>query len=828
MQKATARSTADRRCTIGARPPRPRPVAFAALIVAATGLLLAAPPAAQAAGGASFLVDAPDLAARVADTTVPFIENRGQVDPAVAFYARTFAGTVFVTHAGEVVYALPAAQEPDADAPLAPRERGSVCFASLDRGRENGPEPVLALRETLVGARPQPVRGLRPSDTVVNVFKGNDPKRWQSGLRVFEAVDLGEVWPGVRLELVARGKNVEKRFTVAPGASPDVIRIRVDGGAPGLRREPNGQLTVPSALGPVAFTRPVAFQKTDGRPVAVAYTSRGDVYGFRVGPYDGSQPLVIDPLLASTLIGGSESDVAYRVAVAADGDIFIAGGSGSLDFPTTPGAFQEANPSAADGFVTRFRPDLRTLRASTFLGGDNLDAICGLGFDPAGNIVVAGRTSSTDFPTTPGAYDETSQRWDAFVSVLSPDLRRLLASTAVLASPAVIIIEDLAVDTDGSIVVSGTCSGGMEECPITPGAYETTPSGIYDAVVARFSNDLTTLIAGTLLVTGNDLESAHRIALDPDGNVVVVGEWFYQGRDAVPRLQSPQAGGRDGLGCVAKLDPDLTTVLGGRYLGDGEIRGLSIDADGNVWIAGRTWSWPITAGAYQPRCNNWYCGFVTKLGPDMETVLASTFLGGQSLADDVAVAQVVPDGAGGVFAVGHTEERQFPTTPGAWWSTPASYYSGFVSRLDADLSDLRASTFLGGGSSDSPRDVVLDVEGSVVVMGATTSWNYPTTPGAFDRVLPFESSKIFVSVFTPDLAADPQPCVHGGDLDFDGQTLMDDVQAAFYAVLGVYSPLPWEYCQADCNGDDRLTAGDTQAAFAKFLGLGSCAGDEAP
>ncbi len=803
-----------------------RPVGTAIPMVA-TALLVCVlcPPAARAAGGTSFLVDALDVASRVADTTVPFIENRGQVHPAVAFYARTFAGTVFVTHAGEIVYALSAAQEPDA--PLLPRERSTVCFHTGSRGQDSAPEPVLALRETLVGANPQPIRGLRPSDTVVNVFKGNDPKRWQAGLRVFEAVDLGEVWPGVRLELVARGRNVEKRFTVAPGASPDVIRIQIEGGASSLRRERDGRLTVPSELGPVAFTRPVAFQKRDGRSVAVAYASRGDVYGFRVGPYDRSQPLVIDPLLASTLIGGSAGDTAYRVVAAAAGGIFIAGGSGSIDFPTTPGAFQEANPSRADGFVARFTPDLRRLRSSTFLGGDNLDAICGLGLDPAGNAVVAGRTDSTDFPTTPGAYDETSQRWDSFVSVLSPDLRRLVASTCVRREFGAMLIEDLAVDPDGSVVVAGTCSSLGAECPTTPGAYGTTPDGIYDAIVTRFSADLTTLIAGTLLATGNDFESAHRVALDPDGNVVVVGEWFYQDRDAVPRLQSPQADGRDGLGCVAKLDPDLTTVLGGRYLGDGEIRGLSIDADGAVWIAGRTWSWPITAGAFQPRCNNWYCGFVTKLAPDMETVLASTFLGGQSLADDVAVSQVVPDRAGGVFAVGYTGEEVFPTTPGAWSSTLASYNSGFVIRLDSGLSSLMASTLLGGRSSDLPLDAVVTADGTPVVTGVTVSRNYPTTPGAFDRVLE-DGGKIFVSVFTPDLAADPQPCVHGGDLDFDGQTLMDDVQAAFYAVLGIYSPLPWEYCQADCNGDDRLTAGDTQAAFAKYLGLGGCADDAAP
>ncbi len=799
-------------------------------------------PAARAAGGASFLVDALDVAARVADTTVPFIENRGQIDPAVAFYARTFAGTVFVTHAGEIIYALPA-RGLEAETDRFGHEAYDLTNAPGPPHRlasSDGAGWMLALRETLVDATPGPIRGLRPSDTVVNVFKGNDPARWQSRLPVFEAVDLGEVWPGVRLELVARAGNVEKRFTVAPGASPDVIRIRVEGGAPSLRRERNGQLTVPSDLGPVVFTRPVAFLKADGRPVTVAYAVRGDVYGFRVGPYDRSQPLVIDPLLASTYFGGASFDRGRRVAVDSEANVWLAGGTTSPDFPRTPGAYQVGfgGPEpCGQAFISKFSPDLRNLRASTFLGGTSGQEALGLALDGQGRPIVAGATSSPDFPTTTWPCSEPDGlRSRGFISRLSADLSTLEASGCVHAPTYSLGFHDVAVGADGSVAVATTnFDPGL---PTTPDAFMPDfGSGLYCSVyVARYDRELTTLLAATWLGT-SDIDLADRVGVDPAGNIVVAGEtanWHeWPGTVRLPRGLAP---GR-GYPCyTVKLDANLTTLLGSTVLGYGPIHGLDVDTNGDVWLAGETYlGWPTTPGAFQTTCPAGVCGFVSRLANDGLALLASTLIGSRPVEEfggawGTAVARAP---RGGVFTVGYTHGIGFPTTPGSYQPEYAGGYSAphdmFVAHFDPDLRTLRAATLVGGRSDDYANDVAVTSDADVVILGSTgrSTVPFPTTPGAFDRNLG-PTGALTVSIFTPDLLADPQPCLHGGDLDFDGATTMDDVQAAFYAVLGIYSPLPWEYCQADCNGDDRLTAGDTQAAFAKFLGLGACAGDEGP
>src|SRR5207249_4093174 len=111
-------------------------------------------------------------------------------------------------------------------------------------------------------------------------------------------------------------KNVEKLFTVEPGSDPSLIRIRVDGGR-SLRVNAEGALLVRSGLGEVKFTPPLAFQERRGvrQSVLVTYRLRGREYGFRLGDHDPGLPVLIDPLLQSTYLGGSARDSANALAI---------------------------------------------------------------------------------------------------------------------------------------------------------------------------------------------------------------------------------------------------------------------------------------------------------------------------------------------------------------------------------------------------------------------------------------------------------------------------------------------------------------------------------
>src|SRR5262249_15221680 len=161
------------------------------------------------------------------------------------------------------------------------------------------------LAESVVDGPARPSAGDHAA-TRVSYFRGRDRARWTSGVPTFETVSLGEVWPGITLDVRASGKTVEKLFTVKPGADPSRLRMSV-AGAQGLRVDGSGALVVGTGLGDVTFTPPAAFQERGGSrvPVKVAYTVSGQQYGFQLGGYDPGLPVVIDPLLQATYIGGN-------------------------------------------------------------------------------------------------------------------------------------------------------------------------------------------------------------------------------------------------------------------------------------------------------------------------------------------------------------------------------------------------------------------------------------------------------------------------------------------------------------------------------------------
>src|SRR3990172_252505 len=221
---------------------------------------------------------------------------------------------------------------------------------------------------------------------------------------------------------------------------------------PKLSVNEQGELEVETEFGTAKFTKPIAYQVIDGKRVEVeckytiadcemqnaecktnlkskirnlSSTSIGDPksevpkskienpifeYGFKVASYDKSKPLIIDPLLASTFLGGSYHDSGYALTLDTSGNVYVTGSTGSTDFPTTNGAydafFSTSLVGGGDAFVSKLDGGLTSLLASTYLGGSRYDNGYSLTLDISGYVYVTGYTDSTDFPTTSGAYDK--------------------------------------------------------------------------------------------------------------------------------------------------------------------------------------------------------------------------------------------------------------------------------------------------------------------------------------------------------------------------------------------------------------------------------------
>ena len=338
---------------------------------------------------------------------IPFIENKGQIKgESVSYYAKTFGGTVFITKDGKVVYSLPKFEEKE-------KVKGWV------------------IKEGLVGASISNVKGEHKAVTKVSYFKGKDPSKWERNISTYNLVSLGEVYKGIELKVKAYGKNVEKLFYVKAGANPENIKIKIEG-AKSLRVNEAGELEVETGLGVIKFTKPSAYQEINGKrvKVAAAYTLLSNpqyVYSFKVGSYDKKETLIIDPLLASTFIGGSSDEYGNSIALDGDRNVYITGGTYSSNYPTTSGAYDESFNGGyftCDVFVSKLNSNLSNLLASTFIGGsDGDDYGYSIALDGGGNVYITGYTYSSNYPTTSGAYDESlNGDYDVFVSRLDSNL----------------------------------------------------------------------------------------------------------------------------------------------------------------------------------------------------------------------------------------------------------------------------------------------------------------------------------------------------------------------------------------------------------------------
>jgi hypothetical protein len=697
------------------------------------GLLLCAMLIGVVSAGAAVLTngtaaDVKGLTHELNAVQIPFLEAKDQPGAeGVAYYARTFGGICYVTKEGHIIYALPEGRKPS------------------DKKNDHGEEVVRSaiLKERFPGAKITGVRGDEASPMKTSRFTGNDPAKWERNTSSYNTVVFGEIYEGIELKLKARANNIEKIFLVRPGADVKSISVEMSG-AEALSINAKGELEVTTELGSVKFTAPVAYQEIGGRQVSVpvAYKIADNskhTYAFAVGDYDREKPLVIDPLLASTFLGGKSTDLAYSMAADSMGNIFVTGYTLSTNFPTVVGSFCTTNnsnrvsSSTTDVFISKFNSTLSQLLASTYLGGTDYDYGYSITVDLNGNVYITGSTLSPDFPTTYGAYERSpGGDYDVFVSKLTNDLDELLGSTYLggwnfeegLA---------IAVDIAGNAYVTGNT--WSDNYPTTPGAYmPAQPNITYTVFVSYLNSDLTALI-GSSYLGGTAFEEGTAIAVNLAGEIIVGGNtWSPDFPTTAGSYDPTENGGWDIF--VAKLNPALTALLASTFVGgsdDDVLAGLDLDVAGNVYFTGYTWSldYPVTVGAYQTTFNGGNTdAYVSKLDYTLSTLDGSSYMGGKS--DDYAAAIKV-DAWANVFITGNTWSTNFPTTPFGFWTT---YYGGitdiFISKFNNTLTTLSASTFMGGIGADYAQAITVDRDGDVFIAGYCYSTAYPTTTGAYD------------------------------------------------------------------------------------------------
>ncbi|PYS50042.1 MAG: hypothetical protein DMF68_08300 [Acidobacteria bacterium] len=693
------------------------------------------------------------LAKNYARQSLSFEANRGQTNSQVQFISRGSGYALFLT-ASEAVLDL--------------RNQRS-------KARDQRPS---SLRMKLVGANPESIaRGLDELPGKRNYFIGNDPARWQRDVPVYSRVEYDEVYSGVNLVYYGRERQLEYDFLISPHADPNQIKLNFDG-ARNVRIDESGDLILQTANGEIRQRKPVVYQGADGtrREIAGHYVLRSTqnselktqnsyTVGFQIGDYDRSLPLVIDPVLVySTYLGGTSDDFGSSIAVDSSGNVYVAGVTNSINFPTkTP--YQSSNGGTSDIFITKLDSTGTNVIYSTYIGGNLNDRGDGIAVDSSGNAYVVGRTDSLNFPTTQGALASTYRGgdFDAVVLKLNPQGNNLVYSTYLGGSDNDSAI-GIAVDASGNAYVTGGTKSS--DFPTTASAYLSSHTSDTDAYLTKLNPSGSAILYSSYL-GGSATDRGSGVAVDSSGNAYVVGYTSSADFATQNPFQSSLAGSFDAF--VAKFNTTSSgsaSLIYCSYLGganDDKGYGIALDTSGDAYVTGQTASnnFPV-ASALQQTFGGVFDAFIAKISP-AGAKLYATYLGGSN--DDRGISIAV-NTSNNVYVTGFTSSTNFPT------ANPLQASNGggsdaFIAKLNSSGSALIYSTYLGGSGNENlsgnvtwSASLALDAASNAYITGFTSSSNFPSANpfqgvngGGIDAFV----AKIIDTSSAPDYALSASP-----------------------------------------------------------------------
>ncbi len=311
--------------------------------------------------------------------------------------------------------------------------------------------------------------------------------------------------------------------------------------------------------------------------------------------------------------------------------------------------------------------------------------------------------------------------------------------------------------------------------------YDTAKPLIIDPIILVYSTYL----------GGNGGESGEAIAMDAAGHAIVTGTTSSINFPTVGSLPPSVRGSGDVF--VTKFFGDGSALIYSTYFGGSQSEtglDIAVDAADNVYLTGRTFSPDFpTLNAVQPTRNGSSDAFATKLNSTGSAFVFSTYLGGSG-NENVGEGGIAIDAAANVYVTGRTESNNFPTTPGAFQTTPGGgSVDAFVTKLDATGSSLVYSTLLGGNRSEfGGTGVAADADGNAYVIGYTQSANFPTTPGAFQTTFGGGGVDAYVVKLNPSGSALVYSTYLGGQDSEIGRGITLDANNQAYLTGGSRSP----------------------------------------
>ena len=482
--------------------------------------------------------------------------------------------------------------------------------------------------------------------------------------------------------------------------------------------------------------------------------------GFHVAQYDSSRPLVIDPVLIySTYLGGSGTEYPTGIAVDAAGSVYVGGYTDSSDFEST--TFGSPAATIDHVFVAKFDPTGSTLLYADYLGGENADEGLALALDSANDVYVAGTTASSEFPLVTPYQGTLPGPNSAFLSKISPDGSSLLYSTYLGGSADEVVSSLAVDSTGSSLVAGYTTSTDFPVANAYQGAASANAGGVYGnyGFLTKFSPDGTSLLYSTYLagsantilncvnqvpcwpqpnsyITGLALDSADNayVAGNTNTSDFPITSGAYLGTNTIPS---------DGaVGFVSKFT-NTGSLQYSTYFYEAsgaltEVDAVAVDASGSAYITGMALSdgtFPLTAtticdpAVYAQGCNY---AFVSKFDPTGSTLSYSTYLGPNNYAQPAALKI---DAYNEAFVVATTWSNSFGLVNAIeTYTNVNSAYEVLVAEIDPTAASELWTTYLDGTQDSYAAGLALDAGGNAFVLGTTDSTDLPSTQSGAQTV----------------------------------------------------------------------------------------------
>ena len=688
-----------------------------------------------------------------------FEMNRGQFPSEVLFASRGGATKAFFTQT-EAVFVLKKPGATTAPATTSVPGPGSKLTRTqrADRAQQKRDERAASkavVRMSLAGANAAPaVNGVEGLVGKINYFRGSDQAKWVRDVPTFKKVSYASVYPGIDLVYYGNGGQLEYDLVVGPGADPSRIAFNFDGAERLEVDVATGALVVTAAGGAqMRQNKPFIYQEVNGmkRAVTGGFTLSGNRAGFSVKDYDRSRPLIIDPAVItySTYLGGEDDDRVHDIAADEDGNAYAVGWTVSEQFPTKNAYQPGQNSDSEEAFITKFNPDGTALIWSTYLGGGdgvfvcsegcialNFEGAYGVALDSARNVYVTGFTFSSDFPTyramQPHLSDALSGDPDSFITKIAATGDQLVFSTYFGGADGSDVGRGIALDNNNNIYVVGyTSSFAFPTTNPIPGNSEIDRRGThftdheeaFDGYLAKIDASGQFRVYSTY-IGGDQDDVALGVKVDNQGNAYVTG-WT----ESTEPLPTPDP--------FASPSP-------------------SPDPSATPTATPASSRFPTTDLAFQkdPGGNgDTRDAFVAKVNAAGNDYLYSTFLGGSGTDEGWGIA-LGPDR--NAYVTGYTNstnllaradapagpvtQNGFPTTDNAFQQENAGGFDAFLTRLNADASDLVYSTYIGGDNNEGGESpnclscgdrydgaaVAVDLFGNAYITGWTDSTFIPT------------------------------------------------------------------------------------------------------